>query len=268
MSFAGFCIASPPQQQSVIRSSMIMRRGVMVVMRLLLMMMMVRRRRRRRRIMMTSPWWWGMPSQQRSVIRILIIRANNSFIININLIKIMMTLCLKFLSWIDSPETCHIAKNWLQIDILCPDTDYFKIETVFSLKPDVVCLNIWYYANSSLARSLTKIRQSWICWYNHIPWNSCDSMNRDLIFYRYLYTGFPPFFYLLHNSLFCPVFLEIQRKYNGNTTETSKALFCLFAQHHNSELHSGSKEQFERNIFFHFLIPDSTKKSNNCYFKI
>ena len=175
MSFAGFCIASPPQQQSVIRSSMIMRRGVMVVMRLLLMMMMVRRRRRR--IMMTSPWWWGMPSQQRSVIRILIIRSNNSFIININLIKIMMTLCLKFLRWIDSPETCHIAKNWLQIDILCPDTDYFKIETVFSLKPDVVCRNIWYYANSSLARSLTKIRQSWICWYNHIPWNSCDGMN-------------------------------------------------------------------------------------------
>ena len=81
----------------------------------------------------------------------------------------------------------HIAKNWLQIDILCLDTDYFKIETVFSLKPDVVCRNIWYYANSSLAPSLTKIRQSWICWYNHIPWNSCDSMNRDLIFYRYLY---------------------------------------------------------------------------------
>ena len=114
----------------------------------------------------------------------------------------------------------HIAKNWLQIDILCPDTDYFKIETVFSLKPDVVCRNIWYYANSSLARSLTKIRQSWICWYNHIPWNSCDGMNRDLIFYIDLYTGFHPFFYLLHNSLFCPVFLEIQLKgIKGNTKE-------------------------------------------------
>ena len=95
----------------------------------------------------------------------------------------------------------------------------------------------------------------------------------DILYFIYIYIQVSLFFSIFYTISFSVLFFleiqlkawkEIQRKYNGNTTETSKALFCLFAQHHNSELHSGSKEQFERNIF---SFPNSTKKSNNCYFK-